>query len=268
MKYAGNGRTAKDAANDFCKTGIERLAPETDAKCWQKTLLGALTLSLRMCVISSTQFDTLSKYMYLISTFSVAALSHATLLRNRLRFSYFAWFWTNSTTCLWARARWWCLAFHANTHRGIKHGGLAANPTTTDEAKERATRFLLKSPPCFLFPFSCCCDLSLRLSLSLGSGAEVGRQIGGHSWICSALAGVPVRRAIRSHTSLSAFPLVLRVTWKQSLLFFLLPCCFVFFGRRTVHFLPHPESTATSHEKLSLRYFQHLIFGWMLIFHF
>lgn len=92
MKHAGNGRTAKDAANDFCKTGIERLVPGTDAKCWQKTLSGALTLYFRTCV--RWWFGTLSKYMYLISTFSLAALSDATLLRDRLRFAYFAWFRT------------------------------------------------------------------------------------------------------------------------------------------------------------------------------
>ncbi len=68
--------------------------------------------------------------------------------------------------------------------------------------------------------------LMLLWPLSLGSGAEVGRRIGGHSWICSVLAGVRMRRAVRSHTSLSAFPLVLQAMWKRSLLFFLPPCWF------------------------------------------
>ncbi len=146
MKHAGNGRTAKDAANDFCKTGIERLVPGTDAKCWQKTFSGALTLYFRTCVRS--WFGTLSKYMYPILTFYLAALSDTMLLRDRLRFTYFTWFQTNFHSSPTARARWRCLAFCANTYRGIKQGGLAANPTTTDEAKERSARWLQL---CFLF---------------------------------------------------------------------------------------------------------------------
>lgn len=161
-------------------------------------------------------------------------------------------FGPSSTPRFRARARWRCFTFHANSHRALKHGGLTANPTTTDEWWKVAA----KVAALFSFPFSCCCDLSLLLSLarsrSFGSGAEVGRRIGGHSWICSALARACVRRTAR--TPLSAFPLVLRGTWKRSLLFFLPPCWFLLYFSIVVelYFTPSGVSRAVLRQKKSL----------------